>query len=121
MIFTYLPLLAPLSPILAWLHAPSPWVFITAVAAVVPLAEWVRRATEQLARRAGAVIALMIPAHFDYTELSNPLELIAITAVAFAVNSIAQDGETTRFDELLLVAVYALLALAFFFVTPPKG
>lgn len=48
---------------------------------------------------------------------SNPLELIAIAGVAFAVNSIAQDGETTWFEGLLLLAVYALLGLAFFFVT----
>ncbi|MDB5035172.1 MAG: calcium/proton antiporter, CaCA family [Chlorobi bacterium] len=48
---------------------------------------------------------------------SNPLELIAIAGVAFAVNSIAQDGETTWFEGLLLIAVYALLALAFYFVT----
>jgi Ca2+:H+ antiporter len=49
---------------------------------------------------------------------SNPLELIAIAGVAFAVNAIAQDGQTTWFEGLLLLAVYALLALAFFFVTP---
>jgi Ca2+:H+ antiporter len=49
---------------------------------------------------------------------NNPLELIAIAAVAFAVNSIAQDGETTWFEGLLLVCVYILLALAFFFATP---
>jgi Ca2+:H+ antiporter len=48
----------------------------------------------------------------------NPLELIAIAGVAFAVNSIAQDGETTWFEGLLLIAVYAILVLAFFFVTP---
>ena len=50
---------------------------------------------------------------------SNPIELIAIAAVAFAVNAIAQDGETTWFEGLLLVALYCLLALAFFFATPP--
>jgi Ca2+:H+ antiporter len=50
---------------------------------------------------------------------SNPLELIAIAGAAFAVNSIAQDGETTWFEGLLLIAVYALLALAFFFVSAP--
>jgi Ca2+:H+ antiporter len=49
----------------------------------------------------------------------NPLELIAIAGAAFAVNSIAQDGETTWFEGLLLVAVYALLALAFFFMKAP--
>jgi Ca2+:H+ antiporter len=46
----------------------------------------------------------------------NPLELIAIAGVAFAVNAIAQDGETTWFEGVLLLAVYALLGLAFFFV-----
>lgn len=49
---------------------------------------------------------------------SNPLELIALAGVAFAVNSIAQDGESTWFEGLLLLAVYVLLALAFFFATP---
>jgi Ca2+:H+ antiporter len=50
---------------------------------------------------------------------NNPLELIAIAGAAFAVNAIAQDGETTWFEGLLLVAVYALLALAFFFMRAP--
>jgi Ca2+:H+ antiporter len=49
---------------------------------------------------------------------ANPLELFAIPGVAFIVNAIAQDGETTWFEGLLLLAVYVLLALAFFFVTP---
>ena len=47
---------------------------------------------------------------------SNPLELIAIAGVAYAVNSIAQDGETTWFEGVLLIGVYALLVLAFYFV-----
>ena len=47
---------------------------------------------------------------------SNPLELIAIAGSAFAVNSIAQDGETTWFEGVLLLAVYALLGLAFFYL-----
>ncbi|HEU4993588.1 MAG TPA: calcium/proton exchanger [Gemmatimonadaceae bacterium] len=47
---------------------------------------------------------------------SNMLELIAIAGVAFAVNAIAQDGETTWFEGVLLLAVYALLGIAFFFV-----
>lgn len=48
----------------------------------------------------------------------NPLELIAIASVAFVVNAIAQDGEATWFEGVLLLAVYVLFALAFFFVTP---
>ena len=47
---------------------------------------------------------------------SNPLELIAVAAVAFTVNSIALDGEATWFEGLLLLAVYAILVLAFYFV-----
>jgi Ca2+:H+ antiporter len=47
---------------------------------------------------------------------ANPLELIAVAGVAFAVNAIAQDGETNWFEGVLLLSVYALLGLAFFFV-----
>lgn len=50
---------------------------------------------------------------------ANPLELIAVAGAAFSVKAIAQDGETTWFEGVLLLAVYALLALAFFYVTPP--
>jgi Ca2+:H+ antiporter len=47
---------------------------------------------------------------------SNPMELIAIAGCAFAIDSIAQDGETTWFEGVLLLAVYALLGIAFFFL-----
>jgi len=47
----------------------------------------------------------------------NPIELVAIAGAAFIVNSIAQDGETTWFEGVLLLAVYFLFALAFFLVT----
>jgi Ca2+:H+ antiporter len=48
----------------------------------------------------------------------NPLELIAIAGVTFAVNAIAADGETTWFEGVLLLATYVILAMAFFFVQP---
>ena len=47
---------------------------------------------------------------------ANPLELMAIAGVAFTVNAIAHDGETTWFEGVLLLAVYALLGIAFFYV-----
>jgi Ca2+:H+ antiporter len=50
---------------------------------------------------------------------SNPIELIAIASVAFIVNAIAEDGEATWFEGALLIGVYVMLAIAFFFVTPP--
>jgi Ca2+:H+ antiporter len=51
----------------------------------------------------------------------NPLELIAIASVAFVVNAITRDGEATWFEGVMLIAVYILLAFAFFFATPPPG
>jgi Ca2+:H+ antiporter len=47
---------------------------------------------------------------------ANPLELMAIAGVAFTVNAIAHDGETTWFEGVMLLAVYGLLGIAFFFV-----
>lgn len=49
---------------------------------------------------------------------TSPLELIAVGSVAFSVNAIAQDGETTWFEGVLLLGVYALFVLAFLFVAP---
>jgi Ca2+:H+ antiporter len=49
---------------------------------------------------------------------TNPLELMAIAGSAFAVNSIALDGETTWFEGVMLIAVYVLLAMAFLFAAP---
>ena len=45
----------------------------------------------------------------------NPLDLFAIAATALIVNAVAGDGETTWFEGVMLVGVYALLALAFLF------
>jgi Ca2+:H+ antiporter len=47
---------------------------------------------------------------------SNPLELVAVAGVTFAVNAIAQDGETNWLEGVLLLAVYVLLGLTFFFL-----
>jgi Ca2+:H+ antiporter len=62
------------------------------------------------------VIVSAFTAHPMNLVFSSPLELIAIAAIAFAVNAVAQDGETTWFEGVLLLAIYALLGVAFFFV-----
>jgi Ca2+:H+ antiporter len=46
---------------------------------------------------------------------ANPLELIAIAAVALVVTTIAHDGQATWFEGVMLLSVYAILAVAFFF------
>ncbi len=45
---------------------------------------------------------------------TNPVDLFAIAGTAFIVNSIAGDGETTWFEGVMLIAVYAVLAMAYF-------
>ena len=46
----------------------------------------------------------------------DPMDLFAIAGSAFIVNAIAADGETTWFEGVLLIGVYALFGLAFFFI-----
>ena len=54
------------------------WTFIVAVLAVVPLAEWIRRATEQLALRAGPAIGGLLNVSFGNTaELVLALFVLA--------------------------------------------
>jgi Ca2+:H+ antiporter len=62
------------------------------------------------------VIVSALIGHPMNLVFSSPLELIAIGAVVFAINAIAHDGETTWFEGVLLLAIYALFGLAFYFV-----
>lgn len=76
MLFVYLLILVPISLGLAYVHAPPSWVFGTAALAIVPLAEWLRRATEQLAARLGSAIGGLLNVTFG-----NMAELILAIAV----------------------------------------
>lgn len=62
------------------------------------------------------VIVSALIGHPMNLVFTSPLELVAIGAVVFAVNAIAQDGETTWFEGVLLLAIYVLFGLAFYFV-----
>jgi Ca2+:H+ antiporter len=62
------------------------------------------------------VIVSALMGHPMNLVFSSPLELVAIGAVVFSVNAIAQDGETTWFEGVLLLAIYVLFGLAFYFV-----
>jgi Ca2+:H+ antiporter len=72
-------LLVPASLALAYAaHAPPLWVFFTAVLAIVPLAEWIRRATEQLARLAGPAVGGLLNVTFgNVAELVLGLFVLA--------------------------------------------
>jgi Ca2+:H+ antiporter len=66
---------------------------------------------------------LVLVSHLIGTPMNlvfdNPLELVAVASAALVVNSITRDGEATWFEGTMLLAVYLLLAFAFFFATPP--
>ena len=61
-------LFIPLSLALRYLvEAPPTWVFLTSLAAIAVLADWLRRATEQLADRAGSTIGGLLNVSFGNT------------------------------------------------------
>jgi Ca2+:H+ antiporter len=65
-------LFVPLSLALRYvLDAAPSWVFLTSAAAIAVLADWLRRATEQLAERAGSTIGGLLNVSFG-----NAAELV---------------------------------------------
>lgn len=51
----------------------------------------------------------------------NPFELVAVTVAVLIANSISSDGESNWLEGSLLLATYAVLALAFFFHPVVEG
>ena len=76
-------LFVPLSLALRYLvDAPAGWVFLTGAAAIAGLADWLRRATEQLAERAGSTIGGLLNISFG-----NTAELILALFVLSRANA----------------------------------
>lgn len=48
--------------------------------------------------------------------LNNPLELATLVGAVLIGNSVAQDGETNWLEGIMLLGVYAILAIAFYFL-----
>ena len=72
MLFAWLLLLVPVSLALRFLaHAGAPLVFAASVLAIVPLAEWMRRGTDHVARHAGSAVGGLLNVTFG-----NMAELI---------------------------------------------
>jgi len=64
----WLLLLVPIAAAVHYLLDARPlWTFVAGVAAIVPLAEWIRRGTEQISHRAGAAIGGLLNATFGNT------------------------------------------------------
>jgi Ca2+/H+ antiporter len=76
-------LFIPLSLALRYFFdAPAGWVFLTGAAAIAVLADWLRRATDQLAERAGSTIGGLLNISFG-----NTAELILALFVLSRVNT----------------------------------
>ena len=98
----------PLSIALRYLaDAPPTWIFITSAAAIAILADWLRRATEQLAQRAGATIGSLLNVSFG-----NVAELVlALFILSAAQNRVVQAQITGSIigTTLLFLGISALV------------
>lgn len=84
-------LFIPISLILEYLvHAPPLWVFFTATIAIIPLADWLRQATEQVAERVGQTIGGLLNVTFG-----NLAELIIAIFVLLAGNPTVVKAQIT--------------------------
>ncbi|MCX7602317.1 MAG: cation transporter, partial [Meiothermus sp.] len=72
----------PLAVVLEVLHAPGVWIFLVSALALLPLAGFMGRATEELAARAGSTVGGLLNATFG-----NAAELI-IAVVALLAGKI---------------------------------
>jgi len=101
-------LFVPLSLALCYcFEAPAVWVFLTGAAAIAVLAEWTRRATEQLAKRAGATIGSLLNVSFG-----NAAELaIALFVLSRAETRVVQAQITGSIigTTLLFLGISALV------------
>lgn len=146
MIFTWLLLLVPISLTLRYFIQPGPiWIFVIAILAIVPLAEWIRRATEHLAARATPAVGGLLNVTFGNTaELILALFVLAtgessvvkgqITGsivgnsllglgLAIVIGSMGRERQTFKreraglLSSLLIIAMIALLVPALFHYT----
>lgn len=83
MFMNALMLFIPISLLLEYVfHAPPLWVFFTAVLAIVPLADWLRKATEHVAVHAGPTIGGLLNVTFG-----NMAELIIAIFILISGNT----------------------------------
>ncbi|GGR00928.1 calcium/proton exchanger [Deinococcus ruber] len=81
----------PLSLLLEYVfHSPPLWVFATATIAIIPLADWLRKATEQVAARAGQTIGGLLNVTFG-----NLAELIIAIFVLLGGNTAVVKAQIT--------------------------
>ena len=105
--FVALLIFIPIALVCHAFHAPAPWVFATAAAAIIPLAAFMGRATEHLAGRMGSGIGGLLNATFgNAAELI--IALIALRAGLYDVVKASITGSII--GNILLVLGLAVFA-----------
>jgi len=102
----FLLLLVPLALVFEWTHQPATWIFGASAVAIIPLAAYMGRATEQLAGRMGAGIGGLLNATFG-----NAAELIiALMALRAGLHDVVKASITgSIIGNILLVLGLAIL------------
>ena len=81
----------PISVTLAYaFHAPAAWIFVTGILGIVPVAEYIRKATEHIAARAGTAVGGLLNVTFG-----NVSELVIALFVLAAGNANVVKGQIT--------------------------
>lgn len=131
----------PIATVLEIMHADPVWIFVTSAAAIIPLAGLMGKATEYLAEHVGAglggllnatfgnaaelIIACMalraglldvVKASITGSIIGNILLVLGLSVLAGGVSLISMDGESNWMEGVQLLAVYVILAIAFYFL-----
>ena len=138
--------MVPLAPVLAYLiGAPAAWVFVAGAAGVAVLADWVRRATEQLAEHVGSAVGGLLSVTFGsiaeiilavFVLMDGKAEVVRAQltgsiigtsllglGLAIVVGGIGRDGQRFKREKagllssMLILVVIALLLPAVFNLT----
>jgi Ca2+/H+ antiporter len=98
---TLLLVFVPVSIALELLHASPVWIFVASALAIIPLAGLMGKATEHLA---------------EMNLLFTTFEVVSVALTVGIVSLVATDGESNWMEGVQLLAVYVILAIAFYFL-----
>lgn len=67
------------------------------------------------------IVALHVPAAHPLDLVFSPLEVVAVILAVLTVIVLSINGESNWFEGVLLLALYAILAVVFFYIPVPAG
>lgn len=124
-VLSVLLLFIPISIVLEFIHANGVLIFISAALAIVPMAGFMGKATEELSKQVGAGVGGLLNATFgNATELiiaifalqAGLFEVVKASLTVVIANMISADGESNWLEGVQLIALYAMMAVVFFLI-----